>query len=81
MSNIKPFKGLRPTQDKVHLIAELPYYVMSSDEARKRVKGNPYSCLHVDKTEIDLDASVNPYDDSVYAKAAENLNKMVSEGV
>ena len=81
MSNIKPFKGIRPTQDKVHLVAALPYDVMSSDEARKRAEGNPYSFLHVDKAEIDLDPSVNLYDDVVYEKAKENLDKMISDGV
>lgn len=81
MSNIKPFKGLRPTQDKVHLVAALPYDVMSSNEARVRAAGNPYSFLHVDKAEIDLDPSVSLYDDAVYAKAAENLDKMISDGV
>ena len=81
MSNIKPFKGIRPTQDKVHLVAALPYDVMSSSEARVRAEGNPLSFLHVDKAEIDLDPSVNPYADAVYEKAAENLNKMVSDGI
>lgn len=81
MSHIKPFKGIRPAQDKVHLVAALPYDVMNSEEARKRAEGNPYSFLHVDKAEIDLDPSVNLYDDAVYEKAAENLNKMVSDGV
>ena len=28
---------------------------MNSEEAREMVKGNPYSFLHVDKAEIDLD--------------------------
>lgn len=81
MSNIKPFKGIRPTQDKVHLVAALPYDVMSSSEARVRAEGNPLSFLHVDKAEIDLDPSVNLYDDAVYEKAAENLNKMISDGI
>ncbi|MBR5535551.1 MAG: DUF1015 domain-containing protein [Clostridia bacterium] len=81
MSNIKPFKGIRPTQDKVHLVAALPYDVMNSEEARERAEGNPYSFLHIDKAEIDLDPSVNLYDDAVYNKAAENLNKMLEDGI
>lgn len=81
MSNIKPFKGIRPIQDKVHLVAALPYDVMSSDEARKRASGNPFSFLHVDKAEIDLDPSVDLYDDAVYEKASENLNKMITDGI
>ena len=81
MSNIRPFKGFRPTPDKAHLVAALPYDVMNSTEARDKVFGNPYSFLHVDKAEVDLDPSVNIYDDAVYQKAAENLNKMISDGI
>ena len=81
MSNIRPFKGFRPAKDKAHLVAALPYDVMNSDEARVQVIGNPYSFLHVDKAEIDLDPSVDIHDPSVYQKAAENLNKMISDGI
>jgi len=35
-------------------ICELPYDVMSSDEARTIAAGNPLSFLHVSKPEIDL---------------------------
>ena len=45
------------------------------------VAGNPYSFLHVDKAEIDLDPSVSPYADAVYEKAASNLEEMVRDGV
>lgn len=81
MSNIRPFKGIRPTRDIVHRVAALPYDVMTSSEAREKAEGNPYSFLHVDKAEIDFDPSVNPYDGAVYEKAAENLNKMISDGI
>ena len=80
MSNIRPFKGLRPTPEKAQLVAALPYDVLSSAEACVEAFDNPYSFLHVDKAEIDLDPSISPYDDRVYLKAAENLQKMISEG-
>lgn len=80
MSNIRPFKGFRPTPDKAKLVAALPYDVMNSAEAYAEAFDNPYSFLHVDKAEIDLDMSISPYDEQVYAKAAENLNRMISEG-
>ena len=81
MITLKPFKALRPVADKAALCAALPYDVMSSDEAREMVKGNPYSFLHVDKAEIDLDTSVDLYDDKVYEKAAENLKNAEKNGV
>ncbi len=81
MSVVRPFKGVRPTPALAEKVAALPYDVMNSDEAREMVAGNPYSFLHVDKAEIDLDKSIDLYDQKVYNKAAENLNKMIGEKV
>jgi len=50
------------------------------EEAREMVKGNPYSFLHVDRAEIDLDPSIDVHDTKVYEKARDNLNKMISDG-
>lgn len=81
MAVVRPFKAVRPKSDFASKVAALPYDVMDSDEARDMVKDNPYSFLHVDKAEIDLDKEINIYDKKVYEKASENLNKMLSEGV
>ncbi len=81
MSKIRAFKAVRPASDKAQLVAALPYDVMNSDEAREMVQGNPYSFLHVDKSEIDLEPGIDLYDASVYAKANENLQKLVADSV
>ena len=81
MPVIKPFKAFRPQPELVSKVASPPYDVLNSEEARQLVKNNPYSFLHVNKAEIDLDSSVNHYDQKVYAKASENLNKLIKERV
>ncbi|MBQ8163124.1 MAG: DUF1015 domain-containing protein [Clostridia bacterium] len=81
MITVKPFCALRPAKELASQCAALPYDVMSSDEAREMVKGNPYSFLHIDKAEIDLDKNIDIYDERVYAKAAENLKKFEKDGV
>ena len=81
MAIFRPFKAIRPVPDKAEAVAALPYDVMNSNEAREMVKGNPYSFLHVDKAEVDLDKSVDLYDKKVYLKARENLDKLVSDGI
>jgi uncharacterized protein (DUF1015 family) len=58
-----------------------PYDVLSSAEARARAEVKPWSFLHISKPEIDLDPATDPYDRAVYAKAAENLAKMIAGGV
>ena len=47
----------------------------------QRAKGKPWSFLHISKPEIDLDPGIDPYDRAVYAKAAENLHRMIKAGV
>ena len=81
MAVFKTFKAIRPTSENAEKVAALPYDVMNSDEAREAVKGKPYSFLHVDKAEIDLDKSIDIYDKKVYLKARENLDKLVSDGI
>jgi uncharacterized protein (DUF1015 family) len=44
-------------------------------------KGNPWSILHVTKPEIDLDPSIDLYDDRVYATGARSLRTLMEEGV
>jgi uncharacterized protein (DUF1015 family) len=81
MPVIKPFKAFRPQPELVTKVASPPYDVLNSEEARQLVKDNPYSFLHVNKAEIDLDSSVDHYDQRVYEKASENLNKLIKERV
>ncbi len=81
MPLIEPFRALRPAPGRAAEVLAPPYDVLSSAEARMRAKGKPWSFLHISKPEIDLDPATDPYDKAVYAKAAENLAKMVADGV
>lgn len=78
---IRPFTGLRPRTEHATAVAAPPYDVLSSDEARVRAAGKPYSFLHVSKAEIDLPPEVDHYAPEVYAKSAENLRKMIADGI
>ena len=81
MTLIKPFRALRPAPGRAAEILAPPYDVLSSAEARKRANGKPWSFLHVSKAEIDLAAAIDPYDAAVYAKAGENLQRMIGARV
>jgi len=80
MATLKPFAALRPKPELAAQICELPYDVMSSEEARVMAAGNPLSFLHVSKPEIDLAPGVDLYSDAVYAKGKENFTKLISQG-
>ena len=78
---VKPFAALMPIEKHVKECAALPYDVMSSSEAREETKNKPYSFLHIDKAEIDLDPTIDLYDERVYQKAKENLQNFEKIGV
>ncbi|MCC6888413.1 MAG: DUF1015 domain-containing protein [Hyphomicrobiales bacterium] len=78
---LSPFRALRPAPGRASEILAPPYDVLSSAEARERARGKPWSFLHISKPEIDLDPATDPYDTSVYAKARDNLQRMIESGV
>ncbi len=81
MPLIKPFAGLRPSVGHAAAVAAPPYDVLSTDEARVRAAGRPWSFLHISKPEIDLPPETDPYSPQVYAKAVENLDRMLDAGI
>ena len=80
MATIKPFAALRPRPELAERICELPYDVMSSEEARELAAGNPSSFLHVSKPEIDLPPGIDIYAPEVYANGKENLRRLIADG-
>jgi uncharacterized protein (DUF1015 family) len=78
---IKPFRALRPAPGRAAEVLAPPYDVLSTSEARERAYGKPWSFLHISKPEIDLDPAIDVYDKAVYAKAHENLKRMVADGI
>jgi uncharacterized protein (DUF1015 family) len=81
MPLIRAFPGLRPAPGRAADVAAPPYDVMNEAEAREMVEGRPWSFLHISRPEVDLPEGIDPYAPEVYAKAAENLQKMINEGV
>ncbi len=81
MSLIRPFAGLRPAPSRAADVVAPPYDVLSSEEARARAAGKPLSFLHISKAEIDLPPATDPYSPAVYAKARENFDRLLKEGV
>jgi uncharacterized protein (DUF1015 family) len=81
MRLIRPFAALRPVPGRAADVLAPPYDVLSSDEARVRVEGRPWSFLHISKPEIDLPETLSPHDPAVYAKGACNLATMLEQEI
>ncbi|MDO4276783.1 MAG: DUF1015 family protein [Eubacteriales bacterium] len=81
MAVFQAFRAVRPAAESASRVAALPYDVVSREEARLIGMENPYSFLHVDRAEMDLEPDIDLYDSRVYEKARENLERMEAEGI
>ena len=81
MVRFRPFAALRPLPNLAARVASVPYDVVNRDEAARLAEGNPYSFLHVIRSEIDLPGATDPYDDAVYTAAGDTLRRMQDQGV
>lgn len=81
MISISPFKALRPEPQFAKQVASRPYDVLNTQEAKVEAQGNPYSFLHITRSEIDLTANTDVHSQEVYQKAKENLDAFISRPV
>ncbi len=81
MITIAPFNALRPEATFAKQVASRPYDVLNSKEAKVEAQGNPYSFLHITKSEIDLPEDVDVHAQKVYDTAKENLDAFISRKV
>ncbi|MEJ5351818.1 MAG: DUF1015 family protein [Melioribacteraceae bacterium] len=79
MAVIRPFRALRPNEKVAHLVASVPYDVVSREEAAELAKGNPLSFLRVTRSEIEMPDVEDVYSNEVYQKAKDNLERLKSE--
>ena len=81
MATVRPFKAIRPDEKYASKVVSLPYDVMNRKEAAEMAEGNPYSFLHICRSEIDMPQQEDPYDRSVYEKARDNIDAFLNDGI
>ena len=80
MSDIRPFRAIRPRADLAERIAALPYDVYSREEARRVVENDPYTFLRIDRAETQFPPEQDMYAPEVYQKAHDMLWDMIGQG-
>lgn len=81
MADIKPFRAVRPRPDLAAKIAALPYDVYSRQEAYRKVQGDPYTFLRIDRPETQFAPDCDMYAPEVYDRARDMLDEMISDGL
>lgn len=78
---LHPFPSLLPGPGLAAKVAAPPYDVVNRAEARELGEDNPYSFLHVGRSDIDLPDETDPYDPEVYTTARQALDRLVQQGI
>lgn len=63
MATIIPFKGIRPAKDKVHLVASRSVDSYSKADLNDKLRGNPFTFLHVINPDFNDGKSTKPGSD------------------
>ena len=81
MSIVKPLKALRPAEGRESKIACLPYDVFYDHEVRELIASNPDTFLRVTRSEGEFPEGSEPPREEVFARAKENLERMIRDGL
>src|SRR5574341_1866220 len=80
MSELRPFRGVRPPKDLVLKVACPPYDVVNAAEARAYSRGNEKSFFNISRPEVSLSGESDEHDDRVYAQGKKNLAAFLEKG-
>ncbi|MCI2062361.1 MAG: DUF1015 family protein [Eubacteriaceae bacterium] len=76
-----PFRAVRPNVELADKVAAPPYDVVDGEEARRIADADPYSFLHITRSEVDLPEDADPYAGAVYKKAKKNIEHYLSSSI
>jgi len=75
-----PFHGLRPAPGRAADVADVPYDVVDTAEAKALVAGRPDSILRVTRPDVSLSAGTSLYSEAAYAEAQRAFAGLVEGG-
>lgn len=75
----KPFKAVLPATDKVHLVASRSYVSYSKEDLIEKLKGNPYTFLHIIHPDVEGDYRGRRI--AYFEEVRKNYDKFLNEGI
>ncbi|MFI5164859.1 MAG: DUF1015 family protein, partial [Bacteroidia bacterium] len=81
MAIIKPFKGVRPAKDKVHLVASRSVDGYNPAQLHSKLSENPYTFLHVIKPDFGDAVKSKPNSPELLQKIKKKYLQFVQEGI
>ena len=80
MAKIVPFRAIRPSRDKVSLVASRSYLSYSKEILDEKLENNPYTFLHIINPNYSAGYKVNSYDKK-FKLVKEKFKSFIKEGI
>jgi uncharacterized protein (DUF1015 family) len=81
MATVLPFKALRPTNDKVHLVASRSVDGYNPSELKDKLTGNPFTFLHVINPDFDDGVKTKPGSKERLVKVKRRFKSFIREKI
>ncbi len=79
MVKVQPFRAWRPAPDKVHLVGSRSYVTYGSSQLTSKLRGNPYSFLHVIHPDMGRDVHLSRHER--FHRVKRKFNAWCREGI
>ena len=80
MAKIVPFRAIRPSRDKVSLVASRSYLSYSKEILDEKLENNPYTFPHIINPDYSAGYKVNSYDKK-FKLVKEKFKSFIKEGI
>ena len=80
MAIVKPFKAIRPTKDKVHLVASRSYISYTKGELEGKLNSNPYSFIHIINPDHGKENKARANSKELFQRVKNRFDQFMAEG-
>lgn len=81
MAKILPFRAIRPTRDKVHLVAARPFYSYKQNVLEAKLEDNPFTFLHIINPEFGTEATTKGNTPSRFQLVSQRYAEFIEKGI
>lgn len=81
MAKILPFRAIRPTRDKVHLVAARPFYSYKQNVLEAKLEDNPFTFLHIINPEFGNEATTKGNSVERFELVHERYGEFLNQGI
>lgn len=81
MTKIKPFRAIRPTRDKAHLVVTKPVSSYSKTVLKARLESNPFTFIRIIHPEYDKTVKTAPNSRERFELVRKKYHEFIEEGI